>query len=74
MLPTPDRLVTLFDEQPMADVAFVLNPPPKRHIMSLGHANWRLPHASLQMKPTVPRGLFLSPLQPGHTLSGVGSE
>ncbi|MEM7167519.1 MAG: hypothetical protein AAF581_18830 [Planctomycetota bacterium] len=63
VVPGPDRVATIFAEQPQADVAFVLNPPPKRHIMSLGHANWRLPHGSLQLKPAVARGLFLCPLQ-----------
>ena len=65
VVPDPGRVRTLFEEQPQADIAFILNPPPKRHIMSLGHANWRLPHGSLQMKPVVPRGLFVCPLKPG---------
>lgn len=74
VLPNPARLATVFEDLPRADVAFVLNPPPKRHIMSLGHANWRLPHGSLQMKPAVPRGLFLCPLQADGKLAASADE
>ena len=40
-------------------VSVVLNPPPKRHIPDLAGLKWQLPFGTIQVRPVVPRGLFL---------------
>lgn len=47
-----------------AGIAFIVNPPPKRHLPDLAQAHWRLPYGALQIKPPVPRGLLLNPFRP----------
>ncbi|MFN0059515.1 MAG: hypothetical protein ACKVX7_13745 [Planctomycetota bacterium] len=47
-----------------AQLAFVLNPPAKRHIPELARSQWRLPVGALQLVPATPRGIVLVPLKP----------
>ncbi len=55
-------------EESGAAFGFIVNPPPKRDVAALVRSNWRLPVGSLIVRPAVPRGLFLCPLQPAsHT-------
>lgn len=65
-----DESLDLFERDPGAGLAFYLNPPPKRPIPDLVAAGWRLPMGSLQLRPQVPRGLFLHPFVPQERLAG----